>query len=341
MEALAAEIRRRAIGADRNVPVVDSTGLKCEWDFDLQYGVTVSSMVTGAITQEGDTLAEAIDKQLGLTLELSKAPQQVRVVEGVNEQPTPNSPEVAAALPPVPAPAFQVASIKMCDGTGPTLAPRFEGGGRVTARCMPVLGLIESAIQRESVVGTGRWYPQVAPVEFVLDNISVVAKAPAGAVPATVNTQQAIDILSAMLRSLLVERYKLAFHYEDRPMDAYTLVAVKPKLTKADPETRTLCTRLNSAGVKPGLRCQNMTMAQFAEQTVSKPTTRRCFTPSPTPRAWRALGISRSTTIRSPIWQAGFCPLARERARRTRRNHRIPPDPSLFEMRWRSSSDQN
>jgi uncharacterized protein (TIGR03435 family) len=49
-------------------------------------------------------------------------------------------------------------------------------------------------------------------------------------------------------------------------MDAFTLVAAKPKLTKADPSNRTGCTRQNSPGVTPKLVCQNMTMGQFAEQ---------------------------------------------------------------------------
>jgi uncharacterized protein (TIGR03435 family) len=53
-------------------------------------------------------------------------------------------------------------------------------------------------------------------------------------------------------------------------MDAYTLVAAKPKLAKADPASRTGCTRQNQpmqGRVLPvRLACQNMTMAQFAEQ---------------------------------------------------------------------------
>jgi uncharacterized protein (TIGR03435 family) len=76
-----------------------------------------------------------------------------------------------------------------------------------------------------------------------------------------------------MLRALLTDRYKMTVHYEDRPMDAYTLVATKPKLTKADPANRTACKRQNQqeqGRVLPvHLVCQNMTMAQFAEQVQS------------------------------------------------------------------------
>src|SRR5580700_2406434 len=55
MEALAAELRRRADAASRNIPVVDSTGLEGAWDFDLQYGAAVTAIATGITTQEGDT----------------------------------------------------------------------------------------------------------------------------------------------------------------------------------------------------------------------------------------------------------------------------------------------
>jgi uncharacterized protein (TIGR03435 family) len=70
-----------------------------------------------------------------------------------------------------------------------------------------------------------------------------------------------------MLRSLLVDRFKMATHYGDRLVDAYTLVASKPKLKKADPSSRTEC---RSNGMAPGVptvvKCQNVTMAQFAEE---------------------------------------------------------------------------
>jgi uncharacterized protein (TIGR03435 family) len=266
MEAFAAELRRRADPASRNIPVVDSTGLEGAWDFDLQYGATVIALNTGITTQEGGGITEAVDKQLGLTLELSKAPQPVVVVESVNEQPAANPPGVSTALPPLPPPEFEVASIRPCDGTGGGLAPRFEPGGRVTANCFPLLTLINRVFNvnpsSQQVAGVPKWLAADSNENY----LSLVAKAPAGSVPDAVNTAQPQDILNAMLRALLIDRYKLAFHYEDRPVDAYTLVAAKPKLAKANPENRTGCARRNGAGVTPGLACQNVTMAQFAEQ---------------------------------------------------------------------------
>jgi uncharacterized protein (TIGR03435 family) len=53
-------------------------------------------------------------------------------------------------------------------------------------------------------------------------------------------------------------------------MDAQTLVAVKPKLTKADPANHAGCARRSQQQQGRALMvqfvCQNITMAQFAEQ---------------------------------------------------------------------------
>ena len=79
-----------------------------------------------------------------------------------------------------------------------------------------------------------------------------------------------------MLRALLVERFKLAVHTEERPATAYTLTAIKPKMKKADPNSRTKYKEGPAAeGKDPRdknpilsrlVTVQNMTMAQFAEK---------------------------------------------------------------------------
>ena len=64
-----------------------------------------------------------------------------------------------------------------------------------------------------------------------------------------------------------MDRFKIVTHYEGRLVDVYTLVAAKPKLKKADPSTRTEC-RSNgiATGIPTIVKCQNVTMAQFAEE---------------------------------------------------------------------------
>jgi uncharacterized protein (TIGR03435 family) len=80
------------------------------------------------------------------------------------------------------------------------------------------------------------------------------------------------DLLRLMLRNLLIERFKVRSHTEDRLGTAYALKAGKPKMTKADPTARTKCVGKN---VVPGINtqgpvlpmrtveCQNVTMVQF------------------------------------------------------------------------------
>jgi uncharacterized protein (TIGR03435 family) len=52
------------------------------------------------------------------------------------------------------------------------------------------------------------------------------------------------EALRSMLRAMITERFQMKWHMEDRPVTAYTLVAVKPKLKPtADPTERTRCTK--------------------------------------------------------------------------------------------------
>ena len=103
-------------------------------------------------------------------------------------------------------------------------------------------------------------------------NISIVAKAPEGWFPKAPDAanDQAREMLYAMLRSLLIDRYQMKFHLEDRPMDALTITVNKPKLTKADPANRTGCKRegqqQQGRALMVKLVCRNITMEQFAEQ---------------------------------------------------------------------------
>ncbi len=95
----------------------------------------------------------------------------------------------------------------------------------------------------------------------------VVAKAPAS--EATIDMEN----VAPMLIALLKERFLLAWHTEERPVPAYSLVAVKPKMKKADPASRTSCkfpspSPMSGTSSMPTrtMVCQNVTMAQLAEQ---------------------------------------------------------------------------
>ena len=75
-----------------------------------------------------------------------------------------------------------------------------------------------------------------------------------------------------MLQNMLKDRFKMNSHFEDQMVTAYTLVAVRPKLKKAE-SGRTKCKqeRVRVTGRRNAIAnnlvtCRNMTMAQFADQ---------------------------------------------------------------------------
>jgi uncharacterized protein (TIGR03435 family) len=79
-----------------------------------------------------------------------------------------------------------------------------------------------------------------------------------------------MEAAAPMMRALLVDRFKMTYHSEERQVSAYSLVSAKPKMKKADPSSRTSCKNSNApAGAPPGsqvLTCQNITMAQFVDR---------------------------------------------------------------------------
>jgi uncharacterized protein (TIGR03435 family) len=81
------------------------------------------------------------------------------------------------------------------------------------------------------------------------------------------------EILAPMVRALLVERFGLVYHTEQRPLSAYSMVAAKPKLKKADPDSRSFCKTVPPSPKTPPnsmvLSCQNATMALFAERLLN------------------------------------------------------------------------
>jgi uncharacterized protein (TIGR03435 family) len=115
--------------------VLDQTGLKGNWNFDVKWSMQLNAPMAGA----GDRISifEAVDKQLGLKLEERQAPTPVIVVDSVNQKPSENPPGVAEALPPIPVPTeFEVASVKPTDPSVRTGNFRMQPGGRLTAEAM-------------------------------------------------------------------------------------------------------------------------------------------------------------------------------------------------------------
>ncbi|MFZ0819123.1 MAG: TIGR03435 family protein [Candidatus Acidiferrales bacterium] len=268
MEAFAEQVHQMAGGYLTN-PVVDQTGLKGAWDFDIKWTGRGALAQAGA---DGISIFDAVDKQLGLKLDAQRIPLPVYVVDSANEKPTDNPPSVAANMPPAAPAEFEVAVIKPSP-PGATQGGRVDPAGRIDLQAITLKDLITIAWDLDPrvddmLVGAPKWLGS--------DKFDIVAKISTSA--PTTNSQQLPDIedLRKMLRALLIERFEMVVRNEDRPISAYTLTAVNPKLKKADPSNRTACKegpgadgkdpRISNPILSRLITCLNMTMPQFAEQ---------------------------------------------------------------------------
>ncbi len=258
-----------------NNPVLDQTGLTGSWDFTFKYTIPIRVLPGMAAAPETITFFDALDKQLGLKLDPVKVPVPVIVVDSVNQKPTDNLPGVTSSLPVLPV-EFEVADIRPSDPEFKGMRLQIQPGGRVNIGGMTLKFLIQQAwsITDDSIVGAPKWMDT--------DRFDIVAKAPATGPETGPSSGPApgsavdLDSIWLMLRALLAERFKLATHTEDRPTNAYTLVAAKPKLKKADPSNRTGCIEGPQPGEKDPrdanpaisrlITCRNMTMTQFADE---------------------------------------------------------------------------
>jgi uncharacterized protein (TIGR03435 family) len=102
------------------------------------------------------------------------------------------------------------------------------------------------------------------------DKYDVIAKVPAGAADAFSD----MDSIRPLLRALLIDRFKMVVHEEERPVPTFVLSAAKPKMKQADPAGRTKFyegpgtdgkdPRIANPALGRLVTCQNMTMVQFA-----------------------------------------------------------------------------
>jgi uncharacterized protein (TIGR03435 family) len=243
--------------------VVDETELKGAWDFDFKF--TPRGMIGPTGPLPGTiTLFDALER-LGLRLDPVEVPLPVIVVDSVNQKPTPNPPKVEEVLHMAPPPTeFEVAELKPTSPDFRGMRLQIQPGGRVNIAGLPLKFLVEQAwdVSDDTLAGAPKW--------METDRYDIIAKADAD------GPQLDIDVLWSLLRALLVERFKMVVHTEERPATAYTLVAAKPKMKKADAATRTKCKEgPGTDGKDPRdktpvlsrlVTCQGITMAQFADK---------------------------------------------------------------------------
>jgi uncharacterized protein (TIGR03435 family) len=269
MAAFAAELRRMLGVQVGQEPVIDETGLSGAWNFDVRWSIGLIGLPNQG---EQIPVADAIDKQLGLKLEQWPVPKPVLVIQSVNRTATPNAANIAEVLPTPTAPKeFEVADVKLADPPDPSrpqmIMVQMQPGGRFTCRGCPMRLLLQRAFNsnnNELLAGV--------PAGIDTIRVDVIAKTSPDAM-----SGPGVDseVIAPLVRNLLVARFKMAYHEEERAVTAYSLVADKPKLKKADPDSRIFCRRGQAApGSPPGsqmLTCQNATMAFFAEQLLQVP----------------------------------------------------------------------
>jgi uncharacterized protein (TIGR03435 family) len=214
-----------------------------------------------------------VQKQLGLKLALEQYPTPVLVVDKVDETPTPNAPGLDKALPPPPPAEFDVAVLTPSKPDSPTTGRLV--GNQADAKGFTLKLLISFAWNLndnddELIANAPKWLSQ--------DRWDLLGKAApeAQSIGPDGKPQLDFDLLPHMVQTLLAERFGMKYHFEDRPIEAFTLIAVNPKMKKADPLNRTGCKegpgpdgkdpRIANPILGRLLSCQNMTMAQLADQ---------------------------------------------------------------------------
>jgi uncharacterized protein (TIGR03435 family) len=262
-------------------PVSDETALKGAWDFELQFSFGMNGPMAAQAGAERISFADALEKQLGLKLEKREVPMPVTVIDSVNQTPTPNPPDMKLNLPALPT-EFEVAAIKPTPPDFRFGNFRPQRGGRVNMQGLTLNNLIRQAwglYGQDQIAGL----PKFAEA----DRWDIIAEAPtygpdpdatspAGG-PAEGQRFQTIDqdSINVMLRNLLIERFKIQFHMEDRPSSAFVITALKPKMKKADPAGRTgfhegpgpdgKDPRIANPAAGRLVTAVNMTMKQFAQ----------------------------------------------------------------------------
>jgi uncharacterized protein (TIGR03435 family) len=196
------------------------------------------------------------------------------VVDSASEKPSPNPPDLTKSLPSL-ATEFDVAEIKPSPPGQQSGQPEIKNGRfilpGITLQNMIVIAW--GANPFGEIIGAPKW--------LETDKFDVIAKAPEGVALGDLTPTAGrgipinIDALQPMIRNLLIEKFQLKVHMEDRPKTAYTLVAVKPKIQKADPNGRTKCTEGPGPDGKDPRKanpvlgrlvtCTNMSMAQFGK----------------------------------------------------------------------------
>lgn len=258
-------------GAYLDHDVVDETKLDGTWDFNLEWTARALLPAKG---DNGISLFDAVNKQLGLDLKVQDVPEPSLVIESVNRRPTANASDVATKLALSPA-RFEVAAIKPADPNArPFQGILYTGGLQVHAGGT-LRQLIAMALQtpmnvaEDTVIGlpksadTQRW--------------DIIAKLPTTGEGAAVMTNgrqlpPPLSVALEMMRGMLVDQFEMKTHTENREVTVYALTVEnnKQKMEQAADSERMGCTQdVNaskaSTAIQVRMSCKNTSMDELAQ----------------------------------------------------------------------------
>jgi uncharacterized protein (TIGR03435 family) len=250
--------------------VIDQTKLDGEYDFTIEW---TGRALLAAKGDAGISIFDAVDKQLGLKLQVANVDEPSLVIEAVNRKPTSNASDVATKLALAPA-RFEVAAIKPANPDDrPFVGILYTGGLQVhaggTLRQMIALALQTPInVADDTVIGlpksadTQRW--------------DIIAKLPTTGEGAAIMTNgrqlpPPLSVALEMMRGMLIDQFELKTHTENREVTVYALTVEsnKQKMTPAGDSERTGCKPDNNApkpftNINVMISCKNTSMAELA-----------------------------------------------------------------------------
>ncbi len=207
-------------------PVVDKTGITGMFDFHLTYAAPDSI--------GGTTIFAALQDQLGLKLDATKAPVKVRVIDHA-ERPSPDGQSAAVAVP-----KFDVTSVKPC-AADDSLRGRLAAGGdtssigRLDLPCQFLPHWIELAYVRYP---TSKSLDPLSWSALPIEGGPTWLKSDRYEITATAEGNPGESMMyGPMLQALLEDRFKLVLHRETRQVPVHELTVEKGglKLTLTPP----------------------------------------------------------------------------------------------------------
>jgi uncharacterized protein (TIGR03435 family) len=150
-------------------------------------------------------------------------------------------------------PAFEVMNIKPSDPSVMKMGKgRMLPGGRIEVPGYTLRELIvfSYGVTDDMISGGPKWANE--------DRFDIIAKAP---------TDASDQALRLMMQSLLSERFRMAFHREDRPMSVFVLTVSKSVgALKPASGTQSQCMWTSAENGFRRRECHNITMDEFAKQ---------------------------------------------------------------------------